>query len=54
MLALKLQFGGKAYVVSRSKDANSIIRTAQFSGPTRQYMHDSMSLASMTLTMSLH
>jgi hypothetical protein len=40
MLALKLQFGGKAYVVSRSKDANSIIRTAQFSGPTRQYMHD--------------
>jgi hypothetical protein len=25
MLALKLQFGGKAYVVSRSKDANSIV-----------------------------
>jgi hypothetical protein len=40
MLALKLQFGGKAYVVSRSKDANSIVRTAQFSGPTRQYTYD--------------
>jgi hypothetical protein len=40
MLALKLQFGGKAYVVSRSKEANSIVRTAQFSGPTRQYTYD--------------
>jgi hypothetical protein len=40
MLALKLQFGGKAYVVSRSEDANSIVRTAQFSGPTRQYTYD--------------
>jgi hypothetical protein len=37
---LKLQFGGKAYVVSRSKDANSIVQTAQFSGPTRQYTYD--------------
>jgi hypothetical protein len=33
MLTLKLQFGGKAYVVSRSKDANSIIQTAQFNSP---------------------
>jgi hypothetical protein len=40
MLALKLQFGGQAYVVSRSKEANSIVRTAQFSGPTRQYTYD--------------
>jgi uncharacterized membrane protein YgcG len=40
MLALKLQFGGKAYVVSRSKEANSIVRTAQLSGPTRQYTYD--------------
>jgi hypothetical protein len=40
MLAMKLQFGGKAYVVSRSKEANSIVRTAQFSGPTRQYTYD--------------
>jgi hypothetical protein len=39
MLALKLQFGGKAYVVSRSKATNAIIRTATFSGPSRQYMH---------------
>jgi hypothetical protein len=40
MLALKLQFGGKAYIVWRSKEANSIIQTAQFSGPTRQYTYD--------------
>jgi hypothetical protein len=40
MLALKLQFRGKAYVVSRSTDTNSIVRTAQFNGPTRQYMYD--------------
>jgi hypothetical protein len=40
MLALKLQFGGKAYVVTRSKEANSIVRSAQFNGPTRQYTYD--------------
>jgi hypothetical protein len=40
MLALKLQFGGKAYIVSRSKDANAIVRTAQFSVPMRQYTYD--------------
>jgi hypothetical protein len=39
MLTLKFQFRGKAYVVSRSKDANSIVRTAQLNGPTRQYTY---------------
>jgi hypothetical protein len=40
MLALKRQFGGKAYIVLQSKDANSIVQTAQFNGPTRQYTYD--------------
>jgi hypothetical protein len=40
MLALKLQFGGKAYIVSCSKDSNAIIQMAQFNGPTRQYTYD--------------
>jgi hypothetical protein len=40
MLALKLQFRGKAYVVSRSKDAFSVVRMAQFDGPTRQYIYN--------------
>jgi hypothetical protein len=40
MLTLKLQLGGKAYILSRSKEANSIVRLAQFSGPMRQYTYD--------------
>jgi hypothetical protein len=37
---VKAAVRGKAYIVSRSKDANSIVRTAQFNGPTHQYTYN--------------
>jgi hypothetical protein len=40
MLALKLQFRGKAYIVSWSKAANSVVRAATFMGPTHQYTYN--------------
>jgi hypothetical protein len=40
MLALKLQFRGNAYIFSRSKAANAIIRAATFNSPSRQYTYD--------------
>jgi hypothetical protein len=40
LLALKLQFGGEAYDLSRSNTANEVIWTATFSSPTRKYTYD--------------
>jgi frataxin-like iron-binding protein CyaY len=40
MLALKLQFGDKAYIISQSKAANAIVLAATFNGPTWQYAYD--------------
>jgi hypothetical protein len=40
LLALKFQFGGEAYDLTRSVAANDVIRSATFSGPTRKYTYD--------------
>jgi hypothetical protein len=40
LLALKLQFGGEAYDLSRSNTANEVIRSATFSSPTHKYTYD--------------
>jgi hypothetical protein len=40
LLALKLQFGGEAYNLSRSNPANEVIRSATFTGPMRKYTYD--------------
>jgi hypothetical protein len=40
LLALKLQFGGKAYDLSQSNAANEVIRSPTFSSPTRKYTYD--------------
>jgi hypothetical protein len=40
LLALKLQFRGEAYDLSRSNTANEVIRSATFTSPTRKYTYD--------------
>jgi hypothetical protein len=40
LIALKLQFGGEAYDLSRSSAANEVIRSATFTGPTHKYTYD--------------
>jgi hypothetical protein len=40
LLALKLQFGGEAYELSRSNAANEVIRSTTFTSPTRKYTYD--------------
>jgi hypothetical protein len=40
LLALKFQFGGEAYDLTRSVAANDVIRSATFSGTTRKYTYD--------------
>jgi hypothetical protein len=40
LLALKLQFGGEAYDLSRSNAANEVIRSATFMGPMRKNTYD--------------
>jgi hypothetical protein len=39
-LALKLQFGGEAYNLSRSNTASKVIRSATFTNPTCTYTYD--------------
>jgi hypothetical protein len=40
LLALKFQFGGEAYDLTRSVAANDVIMSAMFTGPTRKYTYD--------------
>jgi hypothetical protein len=40
LLALKFQFGGEAYDLTRSIAANDVIRSATFSGHTHKYTYD--------------
>jgi hypothetical protein len=40
LLALKLQFGGEAYNLSRSNAANEVIWSSTFTSPTRKYTYD--------------
>jgi hypothetical protein len=40
LLALKFQFGGEAYDLTRSVAANDVIRSSTFTGPTRKYTYD--------------
>jgi hypothetical protein len=40
LLALKFQFGGEAFDLTRSNTANEVLRSATFTGPTRKYTYD--------------
>jgi hypothetical protein len=40
LLALKLQFGGEVYDLSRSNAANEVIRSTTFTSPSRRYTYD--------------